>query len=63
MQKQKAYYDKIERSIKKKEKLDKFRLEEIKVLNEKKNDSVSNNLHQLKSKQKDQTRYYDQRIK
>ena len=47
---QKEYYDKIEKSMKKKEKEDKEKLEALKHLNDKRNDGVLVNLKDLKAR-------------
>ncbi len=63
LQRKKVYYEKIEKSLRKKEKMDKMRLEELREMNEKRNGSVTHNIKEIKYKQKEQTKYYDQRIR
>lgn len=60
---QKEYYEKIEKSIKKKEKDDKARLEALKELNDKRADGVNINLKDLRYKQQEMVSYYDSRLK
>lgn len=60
---QKKYYEKIEKSMRRKEKHDKERLEELRTLNDKRTDGVLVNLKDLKARQREQFQYYDKRLK
>lgn len=60
---QKEYYEKIEKSTKKKEKDDKARLEALKEVNDKRADGVHINLKDLRYKQQEMVSYYDTRLK
>lgn len=51
---QKEYYNKIEKSMRKKEKEDKEKLEALKQLNDKRTDGVLVNLKDLKARQREQ---------
>ncbi len=60
---QKEYYDKIQKSVVKKEKLDKELLEQLKEHNDKRTEGVLINLKDIKQRQKEQFSYYDKRLK
>jgi hypothetical protein len=62
-QRQKEYYDKIEKSQKKKAKEDKEKLEYLKEVNDKRTESVTLNLKDIKQKQREMFRYYDTRLR
>ena len=62
-EKQRKYLNKIQKSIKNKEKEDKVKLEVLKESHEKRLGQIDTNLKDLKHRLKDQLRYYDKRLK
>jgi len=62
-QKRERYYKKVEKSMKAKKKADEAKIEMLKDVNHKRDDTVDINLKDIKQKLKQQVKYYDTRLK